>query len=98
MFRGNPEFDFGEWNRLVRDLAEWREERYAIVAGWSVREALLADLERVRQKERDAYERECDRYMHGRQAQDAPKVPEILASDDAFLYGPLTDGHERERS
>lgn len=83
----------------MRDLAGWQEDRYAIVAGWSVREALIADLERQRREAQDAYQRECDRYMHGRQAKDAPQPPEVLARADPFLKSPvLTDGHQRERS
>jgi hypothetical protein len=89
----------------VRDLAGWQEDRYAIVAGWSVREALIADLERQRREAQDAFQRDCDRYMHGRQAKDAPKPPEILARAEPFLKDlndpkphPVSDGHERERS
>ena len=71
----------------MRELAGWQEDQYARVAGWSLREALLAYVELGRRRAREAYDRECDRYVHGRQVPDSekPTKPAILANNGEAL-------------
>jgi len=51
------------------------------VAAWPLREALLAYAERVRLMEIEVYERNVDRYMHGRTLKREPKIPDVFVND-----------------
>jgi hypothetical protein len=49
--------------------------RYAAVAAWPLRELCLAEVERRTREAVAAYQREVDRYYHGRIMKDKPTAP-----------------------
>jgi hypothetical protein len=76
--------NFGEWNLLVRELADWNPSRYDEITSWPIREALLSYEQKLR---RDAIEEfRFDVMIHTLRGpwvkkpsdNKAPKVPEIL--------------------
>lgn len=65
----------------MRELADWNVSRYAEVAAWPLREALWAMRERLKRLAHDAYERQIDRWHHGRMATEMPTLPALLSGE-----------------
>lgn len=77
-FRGDPELDVGEWNGIVRELANHEYDRYHVVLRWETNEALLAFIERfLKPAALEVFQMQMNWYMLGKMEK-KPKLPAIL--------------------
>lgn len=83
-FRGEPGYDFGDWNAAVRELADYDPDRYGVIADRPLREVLLAWVAAKRRDAREQYRHDLQvwaalaPYQEKQENKKPPKPPDIL--------------------
>lgn len=74
--------DLGDWDLLVRELADWDFARAQELMGFPVRELLLAYLALLKERAREAYEHDLQVWAalapHQEKPTKPPRLPGIL--------------------